>query len=337
MHQRSSYSRFNPIIPGRSTYEERKLRSSKYLDPNRKSPNRNEVEDQGSLTISSITPQNQNCREPKEADLSRRHKSLVYQVDSMPKTENAMNRSPMSKKTESQSLVESDNKLQDKILVKSDKLCLNLMASVPQPDKAFKSQDPKYDSDICSRLDSSFTLRIAKPDRKKSASPNKSITTTADFSKSLIDKKSFILDNETDILLDQDDALKKKLGDLKRMHHGLRRDNLDLKIEIMEKQIVRRDMDEQLRLLDRKLGPLDEQEETTKKLKTHERLLKVENSIRTVKTADSHSLMSKLISMTRKHATEVRTAQEDVERVKDQSEMDKSKLRSVRVVQLSQL
>jgi len=183
----------------------------------------------------------------------------------------------------------------------------------------------------------SFALRIAKTRKTIDQSQVKSKLENIDFSKSLIEKKEYLIDNDDHSLTNQEELLKKKLENLKRIHQNLRRENVDLKTELVEEHVSRRVIDKELDLVQRKLKALKIKDDSFKKAKAQERLLILEKNIKEVKTSDSHSLFSKLISMNRKHTNEVRTMYQELEKTKEFNDLEKSKLKSLRVVELSRL
>lgn len=186
-------------------------------------------------------------------------------------------------------------------------------------------------------LGNPYTLKIARIRHEEHTTLRNLKVSNIDFSQSLIEKKGYFIENDTESLSNQEEILKKKLDSLKSMHQSLKRENNDLKIELIEKQISTKDTSTQMKLLNKRLEVLDIKPDSIKKIKANERMQIIQNSLKNARSFDTHTLLSKLISMNKKHTTEIRVTYEQLDKTKEQSEVEKLRLKSVKVVEVSGL
>ena len=213
----------------------------------------------------------------------------------------------------------------------------DISGTMPLAEQIFSGIDDKKTENEASDSEPSFTLRIARTRRDDGNYLTRSMGTTTDISKSLIEKKGYFIDNDSESLTNQQELLQKKLEDLRKMQQNLRRENTDLKTELLEEKVSRRDIDKKLLLVQKRLKGMDTSGQAFKKMKAQERILILERNLKEVKTLDASPLFSKLVSMTKRHASELRSTCQELDRAKEQNETEKSRLSSQRLAKLADL
>lgn len=360
MHQRTSYSRTSPYNPERRSLAEIYKRASKYLDPAKLTPLPSIEDHPVDSTTAELKPPTATNKEVQTKE-GEDKTSIGNKIKDKPQTANPSiidTKTPTSNPIpikdnetgadnkpnlyESKSYKDNSkaelNKPQTKPIQKITlNSTQNLSVTKPVAEHIFSGVDPKDSPKTISHDDNSFILKIARLKREDRGCITRSNATTIDFSKSLIEKKGYFIDNDESALINEEDLLQKKLENLKKMHQNLKRENLDLKTTIIEKQISRREINTQIELLQKKVNRRDIDDDSFKKMKAQQWLLVVENSIKATKTSDSHPLFSKLISMTRRHTSELRSTYQELDRVKEMNDSEKARLKSMKVVDLSSL
>ena len=187
--------------------------------------------------------------------------------------------------------------------------------------------------------DNPFQFRVAKPRNHIKSNYDSETKTTDEISKSIIEKREFMLDNDMSSLEKESEILKKRFNKFKNMNKDLISENNDLKTKISERELRRRRMKSEMDMINKKMKYVEDGSKfkDRNRMKLEARLNRIEGTLMKAKVMDSGSLISNIVNMNKKHRQKRLDNYNEIEKHKQDNESFRERTKSINVVDSSSL